>query len=324
MTWNTEEILQASLGLLGAKRSDGDLQFPLFDQSRMVGVGGGGGSELVLMLPAQPNAEPFEAAYATYAPSVELYQPGETLQTVTRSLLICKFESSEPGHLQAICSIFSGLISLEMAVQNTADAIWAMKRMFDSGIVPKPSIQSVKGLFGELAVLQDYDFSPEAIRSWHLAPGSKFDFSSGNLRVEVKTTSGAVREHQFSEGQVPGPENADVFVASVLLQIVETGGISLAEYFLRIRSELTSEEFHRVLEISSLYLKTNPLAIVTPRVDLDGTLGTIRYFKSEAIPFPRPVQGVLDLQWTANLEGIDAQEYRPSFGNSKHLEFQST
>jgi hypothetical protein len=313
MNWNTDDIVRETLAAVFNGNLQGDLVFPLYDSERQVGVGIRDTNELVLMLPPQFDVDAFEAAHAKYNPVVDLYQPGETADIVSRSLLRCSFSADDLGQIQAIASIFAGLLSLELATPNTGAAIWAMKALFDSGFVSDAPIESVKGLFGELLVLQDYGFDPHALSSWHSDPGSKFDFSRGDLRLEVKTTAGAVRAHHFSEGQVPGPEGVRVFVASVLLQVVESGGRSLGEFLMDLQKVVTPGDFTRILEISSDYLKTNPLAIVKPRVDIQGSMRNLAYFEAEGVPRPQSVLGVSELSWTASLVGLDSEELRPKF-----------
>ena len=313
MIWGSDAIVRAILNSLNAPANEGDFEFPLYDAKRMVGVGVKNSGELVLMLPPQPEAGGFEAKHAYYVPYVNLIQPIDVPQVVARSLINCKFDAQDLGQIQAISSLFAGLISLERSVANTADAIWAMKSLFESGFVAQPSKESVNGLLGELAVLNDYQFAAETVRSWHSDPMSKFDLSYGNLRVEVKTTSGAAREHRFSQGQVPGPQNVRTFVASVLLQIVESGGISLSEYLVQIRESTSPEVFNRVLATASEYLKFNPLSVNEPKIDLRGTLNNIRYFRADLVPHPADAQGVSELSWKAALQGIDHEDCRPSF-----------
>jgi hypothetical protein len=313
MIWGSDTIVRAILATLNAGANEGDFEFPLYDARRMVGVGVNTSGELVLMLPPQPDADGFEAKHANYVPYVNLIQPTELPQVVARSLINCKFDADDLGQIQAISSLFAGLISLERSVSNTASAIWAMKSLFESGFVYKPSKETIKGLLGELAVLNDYQFADETVRAWHSDPMSKFDLSHGNLRLEVKTTSGASREHRFSQGQVPGPQNVRTFVASVLLQVVESGGISLCDFLLKIKSSVAPDVFNGILAKASEYVKCNPFSVNEPRFDLHGTLNNIRYFKAELVPHPAIAQGVSELTWKAALQGVEHEELRPSF-----------
>jgi hypothetical protein len=312
MNWDTDEIVRAVLSEILHPDGKGDFTFPLYNATRQIGIGVRSTGELVLMLPQQNDAEAFEAKYAQYNPAVDLYQPGQAVDVVTRSLLYCQFEPDDLGQIQAIAAVFAGLVSLEKSTKDTAQAIWAMKGLFDSGFNPQVSKEAVKGLFGELAVLNEFEFSDEIIRAWHSDPNSKFDITSGNARIEVKTTAGSVREHHFSEGQVPGPGNVACFVASVMLQVVETGGLTLGEYLFDIQKSLSPAHFQKVLQTSAEYLNANPFSIQKPRVDIPGTLGNIRYFKSPSVPHPNGSPGTSDISWKANLAGLEAEASRPT------------
>lgn len=312
MNWGTDEIVRAVLSSILHPDEKGDFTFPLYNKTRQVGIGVRSTGDLVLMLPQQSDALAFEAKYAQYQPAVDLYQPGQTVEVVTRSLLYCQFEPDDLGQIQAIAAVFAGLVSLEKSTKDTAQAIWAMKGLFDSGFSNQVSKEAVKGLFGELAVLHEFEFSDQIIRAWHSDPSSKFDLASGNVRIEVKTTSGAIREHHFSEGQVPGPGNVACYVASVMLQVVEAGGLTLAEYLFEIQKNLRPADFQRVIGICAEYINANPFSIQEPRVDILGTLGNIRYFKSPSVPYPQGAPGTSDITWAASLAGLEAETLRPS------------
>jgi Putative PD-(D/E)XK family member, (DUF4420) len=314
MNWSTDEIVRAVLSKILHPDETGDFSFPLYNAPRQVGIGVRSTGELVLMLPQQSEAEAFEAKYAQYSPAVDLYQPGQAVDVVTRSLLYCQFEPDDLGQIQAIAAVFAGLVSLERSTKDTAQAIWAMKGLFDSGFNNHVPMESIKGLFGELAVLHEYNFSKGVLTAWHSDPNSKFDITSGNTRLEVKTTSGAIREHHFSEGQVPGPSDVDCFVASVMLQIVNTGGVNLGEYLFEIQKNLSPIDFQQLLETCASYLKANPFSIQQPRIDIRGTLGNIRYYQSPIVPHPNGTQGTSDISWRANLSGLEPETSRPSLG----------
>jgi hypothetical protein len=303
MTWTTNELIVAILQAINALNGKSAFVFADFDDSRGVGVGIRNSEKLVLMLPSEPTAEGFVSKYAQYEPAIMLVQGGKTEELVEKSVLTCTVVPDDLSQIQAVAAIFSGLVSLQLENSNVSSAIWAMKGLFDNGFSGSASLEKIKGLIGELCVVADYGYDSKIISSWHSDPSDKFDFSFSNQRIEVKTTRGAVRVHNFSEGQVPGPNNVDVYVASVKLQIVETGGVSLAEYLLSLQASIPKASFQRILEIATNYLGENPLSIVKPRFDLPGTLGNISYFHGALVPYPSPADGTSEISWKANLEG---------------------
>lgn len=312
MMWTTTELVYSIFTAMRGGLGKGDLAFATLDVARRVGVGVRSDSEIVLMLPSQVGHEGFKTKYAEFQPTVSLLSDSENNEMLQTSLLTCTIDSGELSQLQAVASIFSGLISLEQDTSDLGSAIWALKSIFETGFKSCASPDLIKGLLGELSIIEHYGFRPEVILAWHSNPGDKYDFSTGNTRIEVKATSSAIRKHKFSEGQVPGPANVEVYVASVKLQLVETGGFSLSEYILEIQKILPGDLFKKILETSTEYLGESPLSISSPRIDRVGTQANIGYYHGSLVPYPATADGVSEMSWKANLEGLDPVS-RPDF-----------
>ncbi|MCQ2295142.1 MAG: PD-(D/E)XK motif protein [Bacteroidales bacterium] len=60
----------------------------------------------------------------------------------------------------------------------------------------------VKGLWGELLVIEQSCMPEMLIEAWHRNPNEKFDFTHGKDKIEVKSTAGEERKHSFSIGQL--------------------------------------------------------------------------------------------------------------------------
>lgn len=68
----------------------------------------------------------------------------------------------------------------------------------------------------------------QAAAAWHADPSALYDFVAGRQRVEVKSTTGPHRTHQFRLEQLTPPHGTDVVIASFILE--ETGrGLSIAK-----------------------------------------------------------------------------------------------
>jgi hypothetical protein len=94
-----------------------------------------------------------------------------------------------------------------------------------------------QGLWGELFLLKQLPDTFVFIQYWHSENTRKFDFSCGNLRLEVKTTMNKERIHSFSHNQVYREDDIDIAVASVLLQ-EEDAGLSLQELIQEIKDQV--------------------------------------------------------------------------------------
>ncbi len=102
----------------------------------------------------------------------------------------------------------------------------------------KPSTKTVQGLWAELLVM-DTRLDPERwISAWHVDPMGLHDFILGENRVEVKSSSGQVRQHRFSHNQLSAPVGSSLSIASVLVE--RSGqGLSVFDLSERLHSRLT-------------------------------------------------------------------------------------
>ncbi len=90
-----------------------------------------------------------------------------------------------------------------------------------------PDDNSVTGLWGELLLIYLAEFPGEFLDAWHLRKSDSFDFSFGEKRIEVKTTEGPSREHEFSLKQIRSGRSTD-FIASIVLSR-SSDGISVLD-----------------------------------------------------------------------------------------------
>ncbi len=81
----------------------------------------------------------------------------------------------------------------------------------------------VVGLFGELLLIYSSSNITRMLDFWHLPLNARFDFSSGEEKIEVKTTSNSVREHHVSLEQVQSSDLDKVLICSIMCRRVHHG-----------------------------------------------------------------------------------------------------
>lgn len=96
-----------------------------------------------------------------------------------------------------------------------------------------PTSREVSGLWGELFTIFNSDNPCKALSLWREDKYDRFDFSSSDLRVEIKSTCREYRIHEFSLEQLTPPSEGNGYVVSLLLQPL-TGGVSVIELAERI------------------------------------------------------------------------------------------
>ena len=101
----------------------------------------------------------------------------------------------------------------------------------------RPSSQEITGLWAELFVIaQCHDIS-RALTCWHANHFERYDFSWPGGCLEVKSSIGEARVHDFAFEQLQAPAG---YVASVLLQPL-SGGVGVLELANLIESAVSSQ-----------------------------------------------------------------------------------
>ena len=89
----------------------------------------------------------------------------------------------------------------------------------------------------------EHSLDPETvINAWHELPNSKYDFTLGRDKVEVKSTSGEERKHHFSLDQLNPSSNSRLLIASVIVRESGhgNGGMSVRELYDKICERVPS------------------------------------------------------------------------------------
>lgn len=82
---------------------------------------------------------------------------------------------------------------------------------------------TVHGLWTELFLIDNSKIPQTLLNYWHNIPEEKFDFNSGEEKIEVKSNSNFEREHTFSSGQLNPPAGTQVLVASIFVRQTNAG-----------------------------------------------------------------------------------------------------
>jgi hypothetical protein len=302
--WNSREIANA---IRNSKVVDelppNHIHLNLFDLESQVGVGADGIGNTVLVLPGQKDSFAFETEFASYDPWSNLVVSESSARLEGVSILRCNLEIDDEATTEAAAAIFFGLLDLQEKFGETGKAIWQLKNLFANRLKFELSDSTITGLIGELLIIYVSKNSSLAVQFWHSRIDDKFDFSGSNFRLEVKSTSTGMRNHHFSSSQIPGNAPEKTYVASIKIVRVEVG-TTLQEIISRLQLKLEKNEFAKVTEIIHGTLGV-PVELVTDyQIDLDATQSSIKLLQSSDIPSPISGEGILSMDWLANLDGV--------------------
>ncbi len=95
-------------------------------------------------------------------------------------------------------------------------------------VLSEPAANDISGFWAELWVIAESSNIPFAVDLWHSDVYDRYDFSSPDIFVEIKSTTKNFRIHDFSLEQLNPPETGSGFVISVMLQLL-SGGVSVLD-----------------------------------------------------------------------------------------------
>ena len=140
--------------------------------------------------------------------------------------------------LSSFALIASGLLASLSDRPNSHD----IEKFIDSfvsmfRVTPAVERDVIKGIWGELWLLNRAEDSTTLAAAWHQSPLSLFDFSLDNMRIEVKTHEGVRPEHWFSHEQIVVLGDSTTIVS---LRIAEdAAGATIADLIESVSSEMT-------------------------------------------------------------------------------------
>jgi hypothetical protein len=170
-----------------------------------------------------------------------------------------------------------------------------------------PPTRPINGLFGELFLIRSSRGPARMVGAWRPKDSSRFDFSTGDIRLDVKTASGRVRVHSFSYDQCNPPPSTVAVVASLFVER-SSSGLSLQELVRSIEALLGNDtdltfKLHDVVSETLGNALQEGLSI---QFDARLAASSLHFYDLRAIPAIRgdlPV-GVSDIHFRSDLSGM--------------------
>lgn len=173
---------------------------------------------------------------------------------------------------------------------------------------PKKKIQ---GLWAELLVIERSKEPSLLINAWHSSATSKYDFTLGKDKIEVKSTSSEERIHRFSLDQLNPSSSSRLLIASVTVR--ESGkcthGLSVKDIYDRICMRLSNtEDKIRLYSIIAQILGKNIDQIDSQYFDYISASDTLAYYDYQLIPRIQKSDvpaNISEVKFTCNITKIE-------------------
>lgn len=301
MSFTIDEILSALSGEIALHGDARSVSLPIFDEKTGIGVGLDGHGDVCLVLPGIESQSAFETTALTFDPWCETTWLEQNRSLPKCAVLRCKVDRNDNQLLRVVAGILHSLVDLQIRFNDAGEAILALKKLFGEGFRVSVQASVIRGLIGELLLIDSAKSPATAIAFWHLDVDDRYDFSVNSTRIEVKTTSSSVRQHRFTSRQLPPIHGVSVWVASVQLAEVAVGE-TLASLFDRIVSRVDAAAARKLLDVVLETLGLPPSALREPQFDFVSSAASIRLFDGYKVPTPESSPGTSDLKWTAYLD----------------------
>ena len=207
----------------------------------------------------------------------------------------------------SVCNIIVHHLGDSPSRSALASAIQRLISIFQS--IRRPPVRSLNGLFGELFLISRSRNPARAVSAWRINHSARFDFSVGDVRLDVKTCAGRMRQHAFTYDQCNPPPGTQAVIASLMVERVPSG-TTLADLIAMIEDRIGAEDL--LFKLHTLVASTMGTSLASSLdVPFDPHLAesSLRFFDLRAIPAVRGEQapGVSDVRFVSDFSGCDPQ-----------------
>ena len=140
-----------------------------------------------------------------------------------------------------ICSLLLNKLGETPDIEHVDKEVKSLKDIF-SNLNKKPLKDEI-GLWGELFVISIQENIDLAVKAWHVSNSNRIDFNDGNIKLEIKTTTSNLRQHNFKLNQLRNYFKEDVIIGSVITEQIDNG-ISIMDLINKIDDNLNINLSH--------------------------------------------------------------------------------
>lgn len=274
----------------------------------------GGGRACLLIATADAGSRPpppvrLESLDARFALRCQLRKGNESAKEGIFAVIRCRLPERETiRYFLSVCQAILRMIGDWPRQQEVSAAVHRLAAILQK--IKSPPTRTIIGLFGELYLIARSGNPARSLTAWRLDERARFDFSDGDVRLDVKGTAGRIRAHSFSYDQCNSPPGTIAIAASLF---VERGsrGITI--------DALVRQIEERVAGAPDLVIKLHEIIAGTLGSSLNEALAaafdpriaesSLRFYDIGDIPAirePLPA-GVSDVRFRSDLSAATAQ-----------------
>lgn len=174
-----------------------------------------------------------------------------------------------------------------------------------------PPRKKIQGLWAELLIIERSKYPEMLINAWHTATSAKYDFTMGQDKIEVKSTSSETRIHKFSLDQLNPSPNSRLLIASIIVRESgkSTNGLSVKGLYDKITAKVSSIEAKlQLYKIIAETIGSDITKLEDIYFDYTTASDTLKFYEYQYIPRISKENvpwGVTEVKFNCNLTSID-------------------
>ena len=240
----------------------------------------------------------------------------EEEETITQGYFaILTLQTTDPYLQEYFIDIFSMMLHrLPQFPTNQQIAVEVEKLISIFSAMKQKPKKMIQGLWSELLVIERSS-NPEILaNAWHSDPLAKYDFTMGQDKIEVKSTSSDERKHVFSLDQLNPSKSSRLLVASLIVRESAEceNGLSVANMYDRICNRgISIDAKVHISTVMAEVAGNNFRQLDKVFFDYSQAADTLAFYESENIPRINKEYipaGVSEVKFTSNLEGVESIE----------------
>lgn len=220
-----------------------------------VGRSGGGKPSLLLGSEAGPFHAPVRLALLEVRfGNLHRIRPddGEEREELLSVITCTSQDVQAQSYFLHICETIVRIVGDAPALPDIISAVQRLIDLFRH--IARPATRSLNGLLGELVLIAACRDLPATVGAWRSSDFDRFDFSTGNVRLDVKAAADRTRAHLLSAEQCQPPFGTAGLLASVFIES-SGGGQSLKELLQAIEGSLAGHD-NLVLKVQQAVAET--------------------------------------------------------------------
>lgn len=200
------------------------------------------------------------------------------------SVITCtSHDAQAQAYFLHVCGTILRIVGPNPTLHNIVQVVQRLIELFSR--LSRPASRSLNGLLGELFLIASSRDVRVAAAAWRSTDIDRFDFSTGNVRLDVKASSERLRVHHLSSEQCQPPAGTVGLLASLFIE-GSGGGQSLRELIAAIEAELAGNDdlILKVQETIAEALGESLPTAMGVRFDDRLALASLRFYDLASVP----------------------------------------